>query len=211
VKIKLCGLTRKQDVELAAELGAWALGFIFYEKSPRAITPAQARILVQNVHSNIRTVGVFVNETLDSVQSTVETSGINAIQLHGEESVEFCEELKKRIPQLDLIKAFRPRTSEDLKEIRNYAPLTQSILIDSFSASARGGTGLTSDWNLALQAKSYGPVILAGGLHPENIQAAMSAVHPEALDVSSGLETSPGIKSEQKMRQFFQTAQPRKS
>jgi phosphoribosylanthranilate isomerase len=211
VKIKVCGLTREQDVELAASLGAWALGFIFYKKSPRAISSAQARTLIRNLKADIRKVGVFVNDSLDSIQDTVETSGINTVQLHGDESVEFCKALKNRIPQVDLIKAFRPRTSEELEAIRSYMSLTQGILIDSFSESAHGGTGFTSDWNLAVQAKAYGPVILAGGLRPENVQAAVSAVRPEALDVSSGLETSPGIKSEQQMRLFFQNAQPRLS
>lgn len=209
MRIKVCGLTRKQDVELAAELGAWALGFIFYDKSPRAVSPDQVRGLSNHLSSKIRKVGVFVNEELASILNKVETSGITSVQLHGDESAEFCREIKVRIPEVELIKAFRPRTLQELQEIQEYQSVAEHILIDSFSAGGRGGTGLTADWNLAAQAKSHGPLILAGGLHPENVQQAVTAVNPYALDVSSGLEISPGIKSELKMRQFFQAAQSR--
>jgi phosphoribosylanthranilate isomerase len=210
-KIKVCGLTRKQDVELAAELGAWALGFIFYEKSPRAVSPALVQNLTRDVNSKTRKVGVFVNEKLDSIQYIVESSGINTIQLHGDESVSLCEEIRNLLPHVELIKAFRPKTFQDLREIQNYQAVTHGTLIDSFSTTARGGTGIVVDWNLATRAQTYGPIILAGGLHPENVQEALITVRPDALDVSSGLEISPGVKCEDKMRRFFQNVQSQNS
>jgi phosphoribosylanthranilate isomerase len=209
MKIKVCGLTRKQDVSLAVELGAWALGFIFYKKSPRAISPDQTRNLIHDLNCNIRKVGVFVNEEMDSIRKSVEISGINTVQLHGDESVLFCEEFRKRLPEIELIKAFRPRASQDIQEIRDYLPVTHGTLIDSFSIAARGGTGHIADWSLATEAKTVGPIILAGGLHPENVQEALLTVDPDALDASSGLEISPGIKCERKMRQFFENARMR--
>lgn len=209
MKIKVCGLTRKQDVELAVELGAWALGFIFYEKSPRAILAGNVRKLLSEVPTNIKTVGVFVNEPISSIRKSVETSGITAVQLHGEESPEFCVTLKKELPQIEIIKAIRPKDAQDLRHFSNFLPLIQAVLLDTYSPHARGGTGQIADWTLAAQAKALGPLILAGGLNTENVQAAIEAVHPDAIDVSSGLEDAPGIKSESKMKNFFKNAQTR--
>lgn len=209
MKIKVCGLTRKQDVELAVELGAWALGFIFYEKSPRAILAGSVRELLNEVPTSIKKVGVFVNEPISSIQNSVETAGITTVQLHGEESPEFCVELRKQLPQIEIIKAIRPKDAQDLRLFSSFLPLTQAVLIDTYSPHARGGTGQIADWTLAAQAKALGPLILAGGLNTENVQAAIEAVLPDAIDVSSGLEEAPGIKSESKMRNFFKIAQTR--
>ena len=201
VRIKICGLTRIEDASLATELGAWALGFIFYPPSPRYIEPKKvAQILEQLKNSTIKSVGVFVNPTLNELKDVVATSKINTIQLHGNESAEFCEEVKKTFPLLEMIKAIR------IDEPQKSTSLTDYQLIDSISDQAWGGTGKTVDWEKA--AKIAGkPVILAGGINPENILKAMKEVKPFALDVSSGVETSPGVKSAQKLRELFKATQ----
>lgn len=204
--IKVCGLTRKSDVELAAELGAWALGFIFYEKSPRAVRAETVREISQGNSSDIQKVGVFVDASQETIAKTVEVAGLTTVQLHGDETPEFCVELAKRLPRMELIKAIRPKSAQDLQNFSRFIPHTQAILIDAYSPTARGGTGQTSDWKLAIQAKAFGPVILAGGLNAENVQEAIQVVGPDAIDVSSGLEDLPGIKSESKMRDFFRNA-----
>ncbi len=206
MKIKVCGITRKQDAETAIELGAWALGFIFYEKSPRFVSPAQARELLAGSNPELKKVGVFVNADKATIGQTIEISGINTAQLHGDETPEFCEALKNSYPEIALIKALRPKNMNDLRSIPAFLKTCQAILIDSYSTTAHGGSGELANWELAFQAKSYGPVILAGGLTAKNIHSALNHVSPEAIDVSSGLEDDPGVKSEAKMREFFQSA-----
>jgi phosphoribosylanthranilate isomerase len=206
MKIKVCGLTRESDVALATELGAWALGFIFYEKSPRAVRTETVREITQGISESIQKVGVFVDAPQEIVKKAVEVAGLTTVQLHGDETPEYCEKLAQKLPKTKLIKAIRPKTAQDLQNISRFFPVTQAILIDTYSPTAHGGTGKVSDWTLAVQAKAFGPVILAGGLNAENVQAAIEAVAPDAIDVSSGLEDLPGIKSEAKMRTFFSNA-----
>jgi phosphoribosylanthranilate isomerase len=202
-KVKICGLTRRKDVELAATLGAWALGFIFYEKSPRATTAKNVREILKGVGPEIKAVGVFVNADLETILETVAKSGINTVQLHGDETVEFCQQLRKFLTGIGLIKAFRPNTGEDLKGIRFFTQVCDQILLDAYVPNVPGGTGATANWNLAIQAKKIGSFILAGGLGPENVADAIQRVSPDAIDASSRLEEAPGIKSHEKLRAFF--------
>jgi phosphoribosylanthranilate isomerase len=203
MRVKICGITRPEDADLAQELGAWALGFIFYEKSPRFVSVAQVHDIVSSRKAGIVTVGVFVNASLESICETVSSSLVSAIQLHGEETPEFCEELQQRLPGHLLIKAFRPESREDLARVKDYSTICDHILLDHYDEKERGGTGKVGDWELALEAKKMGSVILAGGLSSENVKAAITRVCPYALDVSSMLESSPRTKSEKKMRDFF--------
>jgi phosphoribosylanthranilate isomerase len=199
VKIKICGLTRLEDARLALELGAWALGFIFYRKSPRFISPENAGKILSTLSSQlkaVRKVGVFVNPSLAEIRTAVEQAPLSVIQLHGDESEAFIQEVKAAFPKLEIFQAFR---------LDSFTKVSDNIdfqLVDSMSQNAYGGTGTVVDWSRA--AKITGaPLILAGGLNAENVAQAMMQVSPFAVDVSSGVELSPGVKSEEKLRAFF--------
>ncbi len=209
-RIKICGLTRMEDAELAASLGAWALGFIFYSKSPRAMTPRRAMpilsVLRQRYPAVLR-VGVFVDETVDEVARVAQALELTHAQLHGAETPAYCRELRARMPKLGVIKAFRPKTRADLDQIPEFEKISDAILLDAYVPGHPGGTGTLGDWTLAqVAARSGIRVVLAGGLGPDNLTRALSEVEPYALDASSLLEDSPGIKSSAKLRKFFERA-----
>lgn len=201
IKVKICGLTRIADARLAIELGAWALGFIFYSKSPRYIEPKKVKeIILLNQTSRVKWVGVFVNPTLDEVSRAIQISGINMIQLHGHESDEFCKEIKKAHPHLKIIKAFRILENQ----VDSNLPVNYDYqLFDSMTDQDWGGTGKTLEWN-KINPQINIPLILAGGLSAGNIKQAILETNPFAVDVSSSLEDFPGIKSEFKLRCFFE-------
>jgi phosphoribosylanthranilate isomerase len=208
MRIKICGITRTEDARLALQLGAWALGFIFYEKSPRYIPAAAVRnILDALVAEGLvpeRKVGVFVNASAAQIQDTVKISGIDTVQLHGDESPEFCQQLSG----LTLWKAFRLRSADQLLALPAFEPFTEAFLFDAAVPGQYGGTGHTTDWNLVAGIQSSRPLILSGGLHPENLQAAMTAVPAFAFDLSSGVEEKPGIKDAHKLRKLFIARSP---
>lgn len=213
-RIKICGITRAEDALLAASLGAWAIGFVFYEKSPRAILPENAGKVIAEVLSHPdfqypRTVGVFVNASVETIVHSTLISQINTVQLHGDESPEFCREVRKtlapRIEDLQIIKAIGLKDQEELKFVSDYRSCCEAVLLDTYS-STHGGTGVVGNWEWAAQASQKAPIILAGGLNPENIRAAIQKVQPFAVDASSGLERIPGQKSPEKLREFFRRA-----
>ncbi|QPJ65653.1 MAG: phosphoribosylanthranilate isomerase [Candidatus Nitrohelix vancouverensis] len=197
VKVKICGTTRREDADAAVACGADALGFIFYKKSPRNITQTDARKIISTLPPFVKTVGVFVNETADAVNRAVEFCKLDAVQLHGDESPSYCKKIRAR----SVIKAIRVRGLESLSGLDQYP--VAAFLLDAFSESARGGTGKTFDWPLALKAKKAGPVILAGGLTPSNVYQAVRQVKPYAVDICSGVEATPGIKDNKKLEALF--------
>ncbi|HEX8161274.1 MAG TPA: phosphoribosylanthranilate isomerase [Pyrinomonadaceae bacterium] len=198
VKVKVCGITNLGDALASVEAGADALGFNFYRRSPRYVEPARAREIVGRVPPGVLCVGVFVNEEREAVARAVAESGVGAAQLHGDESPAYCETLRG----MRLIKALRVGEGFAPERATDYA--AESILLDSFSASARGGTGRTFDWALARRTRSLvAQLYLAGGLTPENVAEAISAVGPYAVDVCSGVEARPGVKDPERVRQFF--------
>jgi len=203
MRIKICGITRSEDAELALQLGAWALGFIFYAKSPRYIAPAAVKRILDELHSRglkpEHAVGVFVNASADEIRQTLAISGIDTVQLHGDETVDFCAELK----DLRLWKAFRLRDAGQLQELPHYEGLVQAFLFDAAVPGQFGGTGHTTDWNLVAGIQSPIPLILSGGLHPGNINSALSTVPAHAYDLSSGVESEPGIKDRTKLKTLF--------
>jgi phosphoribosylanthranilate isomerase len=189
VRVKICGITNLDDALLAAEMGAQALGFIFAE-SPRRIDPSEAEIIIRSLPPLVKTVGVFVNEDPERIKEIVTFCGLDLIQLHGNESPEIGRTLMPRS-----IKAFRIQNEGDVENIKRYHGTVRAILLDTFQKGKAGGTGRTFDWSLAVKAKEAGlPVILAGGLRPENIREAIAAVKPYAVDVNSGIEERPGKK-----------------
>lgn len=196
VKVKICGMTQLKDALFAAEQGADAVGFIFYKKSPRAVTMKRVREIVSKLPPLVDTVGVFVNETAERVNKIADYCGLDLVQLHGEESPAFCRKIHRRV-----IKACRVKDLTSIKQLEKYP--ASGLLLDTFSDNLHGGTGKTFDWNLALPAKKIGPVILAGGLTPRNIRQAVSQVRPYGVDVCSGVEKTPGIKDFEKVRAFL--------
>ncbi len=193
-EIKICGITNRDDALFAASCGAHALGFIFYAKSPRSIAPEKAKEIIEALPANVARIGVFVNQGYDEIERIRALCSLDMVQLHGDESPEFCG----GFPQSIVIKAFAPRTMDDLRIIERYPEA--AVLIDARAPGLYGGTGTTPDWNLARQAATLRPLILAGGLNPGNIEAALASVSPAAVDLNSGVETAPGKKNHQKIR-----------
>jgi phosphoribosylanthranilate isomerase len=195
--VKICGLTRVQDAELAAALGARALGFVFWPESPRAVTAANARKLVERLPPNVKKVGVFVNEPIERVRDIVDEVGLDFAQLHGDESPEYCQQLGRKV-----IKAVGTQVNGDA----TFAAFDSSVLllVDAHDPAARGGTGRTVDWDAARAVAAERPTILAGGLNAANVRLAIRSVRPYGIDVSSGVESAPGIKDPAKLRSFFE-------
>lgn len=197
VRIKICGITNKEDALAAAHLGADALGFIF-APSPRKISAERAREIIKALPPFIKTVGVFVDEDPERVSTIAAMCGLDVLQLHGSESIDYCSSFDRRV-----IKAVRLRSRDDLENLSKYVNVVDALLLDTYVLNKLGGTGITFDWKLAVEARRYGRIILAGGLNPENVAAAISMVKPYAVDASSGLEQSPGVKDHEKMAQFI--------
>ncbi|MEJ2232779.1 MAG: phosphoribosylanthranilate isomerase [Syntrophobacterales bacterium] len=200
VRIKICGITNKEDALAAAHLGADALGFVF-APSPRKISAESAREIIKVLPPFVKTVGVFVDEDPERVSSVAARCGLDILQLHGSESVEYCSSFDRRV-----IKAVRLQSRDELKNLSKYANVVDALLLDTYVPNKLGGTGIPFDWKLAVEAGRYGRIILAGGLNPENVAAAISMVKPYAVDASSGLEKSPGVKDHEKMTQFMREA-----
>ncbi len=198
VKIKVCGITRPEDAFCAAEAGVDALGFVFYTQSPRFIRPEQAHKIIAKLPPFITPVGVFVNEEVDVIERIIKETGIQAVQLHGDESPALCTQVPSKV-----IKAFRIQ-GHSIPEALISQYKVDAILLDAYCPHRPGGTGMTFHWQSAAEIKRYGPVILAGGLTPENVAAAISCVAPYAVDVSSGVETAPGKKDPRRIREFVE-------
>ena len=196
-RVKICGITNLADAQAAVKAGADALGFIFYEKSQRGMTvPAVAKIS-KRLPPFVLRVGVFVNAPEELVTRAIGECGLGLLQFHGDEPPEFCMRFG-----LMSMKAFRIRDAESLKELPKFP--TEAWLLDAYSAENLGGTGEKFNWDLAVEAQKFGkPVFLAGGLTPENVAAAVRKVQPFGVDVSSGVESSPGKKDHAKVRAFI--------
>ncbi len=197
IHIKVCGITRPGDAMLAAELGASAIGFIFWPKSPRYVAPARARAIAAMLPPMVTPIGVFVDQTARHVARVARIVGLGAVQLHGRETRDFCRRLGLRV-----IKAFGVGNGFSPTEVARY-PRSVTILLDAHDPVLIGGTGRTIDWHAAATLARTRRVILSGGLSPANVAAAIAAVGPYALDVSSGVEARPGIKDAAKLRAFF--------
>ncbi len=196
VKIKICGITNLDDALAAADAGADALGFNFYKKSPRYIEPEKATEIIAQLPPLMMPVGIFVNEHENRIREIQHMTCIQTIQLHGDESPEFCQRFENRV-----IKAFQVKDKESLKAMAHYR--VGAFLLDSYREGARGGTGTTFDWHLAVVAKTFGKIILAGGLTPENVAEAVKLVQPYAVDVAGGVEKEKGIKDQAKVKKFI--------
>lgn len=199
VKVKICGITNEEDALQAVDAGADALGFVFYDLSPRCVFYETAEKIIRKLPPFVVPVGVFVNNPIQSINLAVERCGIQVVQLHGDETPEFCVGLSHKT-----VKAFRLRDISSLENIGNYP--VSGFLLDAYVPGTYGGTGLTCNWETARIAKQFGPIILAGGLHAGNVREAVETVQPYAIDVSSGVEASPGKKDHAKVREFIKQA-----
>jgi len=196
IKIKICGITNLDDAMAAAEYGADALGFNFYKKSPRYIEPEKAAEIIYQLPPFVLPVGVFVNEHEKRVREIQSLTGIQVLQFHGDESPEFCERFESRV-----IKAFQVKDKENFHSLAHYK--VGAFLLDSYKDGLKGGTGVTFNWHLAVVAKSFGRIILAGGLNPDNVVEAAKLVQPYAVDVAGGVEKEKGIKDHAKLKKFI--------
>lgn len=201
VNVKVCGVTRLQDAELAVLLGAWAVGMIFYEPSPRRCSLEQAQLISQALHRKVELVGVFVNESLERIAGLAEQLQLSIVQLHGDEGPSFCAEVARRTGAR-VCKAAQVAASGDVRDLERFH-VDYHLLDAKGNRGLRGGTGSTFDWSLLARRRSSVPLILSGGLTPENVAEAIETVRPFAVDVASGVEAAPGRKEEQKMRAFF--------
>jgi phosphoribosylanthranilate isomerase len=200
VRVKICGITSLKDGMAAVDAGAHALGFVFYEHSPRQVTCEIAQQITRALPPFVTRVGVFVNPSEDLVRRMIDACGIDALQFHGEEPPEFCEQFG-----MCTIKAFRIRDRGSIRQLDRYQ--TDAWLLDSYVPGQPGGTGAQFNWDLAREARELGrPIILAGGLTPENVGEAIRRAHPFAVDVSSGVETEPGRKDLKKIEEFIRRA-----
>jgi len=199
-RVKICGITNPADAQVAVEAGADALGFIFYEKSPRYMTIPKVAEITTQLNPFIMKVGVFVDADDDFVARAIAEAGLTMLQFHGSEPPDFCTQFG-----LMSMKAFRVRDAESLNALENYN--TDAYLLDSYAPGTLCGTGEKFNWDLAVAARKLGkPIFLAGGLTPENVADAVRKVQPFAVDVSSGVESAPGKKDHDKVRAFIQNA-----
>lgn len=198
--VKICGITNLPDALCALEAGADALGFVFWEQSPRNVSLAKAAEIIQQLPPLVTKVGVFVDPDPDLVMDAIGEAGITLLQFHGSESPEFCQQFG-----LLCVKAFRMRDEGSLNELQRYN--THAWLLDAYSGAAPGGTGEKFNWDLAVRARQIGPpIFLAGGLTPQNVADAVRVVRPFGVDVSSGVESTPGRKDHGKVREFIRAA-----
>jgi phosphoribosylanthranilate isomerase len=197
VRVKICGVRLLEEAKAAVEYGAHALGFNFWSKSPRFVAPEVVREIIQSLPPFITCVGVFVNETAERINEIVELTRIQVVQLHGDEKPEFVT----RLNSLNTIKAFRVDEHFDIKVMKQFP--VGGFLLDAKVKGEYGGTGVSFNWQIAIEAKKIAPIILAGGINSDNVTQAIQQVQPYAIDVCSGLEAEPGRKDLEKLREFL--------
>lgn len=199
MRIKICGITNEEDALNSIEYGADAIGFVFHHRSPRVVTPETAKTIISRIPPFVTTVGVFVNESKSKIEKIAGDTGLDIIQLHGSEPPEACHMSKK------VIKAIRVKELTDLEPLKKYK--VSAFLLDTYSPHAIGGTGLIFNWDIAVEARNFGRIILAGGLTPDNVEEAVMWVQPYGIDVSSGVEGDrKGKKDRNKLKLFIETA-----
>lgn len=198
-RVKVCGITSPEDARDAVLLGADAIGLNFYEKSPRCIDASRAAAIIETLPAFVSVVGVFVNHPdPQGLEDFALSIGLHAVQLHGSESPDYCSMLQR----VKVIKGIRIDSSFKVESLRAYG--NRMFILDTGTPAQFGGTGQTFDWDRAYGANAFGSIVIAGGLNPENVGEAVNRLHPFAVDVSSGVESSPGKKNYDKMRRFIE-------
>ena len=197
MNVKVCGIRRLDDALVAVDSGAWALGFIFHRASPRYIDPEDAARIIERLPGEVLTVGVFVDYPIDELNDVVRQAGLGAAQLHGAESPEYARDVEAST----IIKAFRVADAFDVDLLEPYQDCR--FLLDTYRPGQAGGTGETFEWEIARRVGETTPVILAGGLGPDNVREAIRVARPQGVDVSSGVEVAPGVKDPAAIRRLF--------
>ncbi len=201
-RIKMCGMTREKDVEAGVNAGLDALGFIFYEKSPRNVYPDFVRAVISKVPPFVDCVGVFVDRDREEVQEIIEYCGLSHAQLHGKESPKYCERVERFTSPCHVIKAFRVGTNSKKEDFSPYDDLVHGYLLDTYEKGSVGGTGTSFDWSIIEALELQRPMILAGGLSPDNVENAIRNISPFGVDVNSGVEVEPGVKDHELLKEF---------
>jgi phosphoribosylanthranilate isomerase len=205
VHVKICGITRPEDAELAVSLGAWAIGLIFHEPSPRAVDVTTAAEIGSEYKRTAEVAGVFVNRPLEEVAELADVCSLSMLQLHGDEGPVYADELRRRTG-LKIMKAARVRDAAGLQALNAFRHVDYH-LVDAHHPDLFGGTGETFDWELLRGRRSKVPLVLAGGLTPDNVADAIRATHPWGVDSASGTEASPGVKDPAKVQAFIRAAE----
>jgi len=198
-RIKFCGITNLDDAQLAVDAGAWAIGMVLWDGSPRRCELPEAELIARRLRRTVEVAGVFVNATLDEIAGTVDGVGLTMVQLHGDEGPSFCQEVARRTGA-KVIKAGRIHANSDVVDMERYH--TDFHLLDAYRPGRPGGTGETFDWGLVDQRRTTIPLILSGGLTPENVAEAIDVTRPYAVDTASGTESAPGVKDPERLRAF---------
>ncbi|MBE9193030.1 phosphoribosylanthranilate isomerase [Gloeocapsopsis crepidinum LEGE 06123] len=212
MRVKICGITKPEQGQAIAQLGATALGFICVPASPRYITATQIQAIVSRIPQHFERIGVFANTTCAEIFQVVTDGDLTGVQLHGEESPEFCTQLRQSLPTgVEIIKALRVRNSQALAQANFYVDCVDTLLLDAYHPQMLGGTGKTIDWITLQQFCPSCPWLLAGGLTPENVNDALNQLKPNGIDLSSGVERAPGDKDLTKVAQLFRQLAARKT
>ncbi|WP_019502431.1 phosphoribosylanthranilate isomerase [Pseudanabaena sp. PCC 6802] len=204
--IKVCGITKPDQAVAIAAMEIDALGFICVPYTPRYVDCEQIRCICDLLPASVDRVGVFLDASLPEIHQIIQRSGLNCVQLHGKESLQFCQALRSAIPNVKLIKAFRIQTKEDLEQARAYVEGTDAIdaiLLDAYDPKLAGGTGRTINWDILTDFRPTCHWLLAGGLTPENVAIALEQLHPDGIDISSGVEIAPGNKDIGRVRKLI--------
>ena len=210
LRVKICGITSPAQGTAIAALGAHSIGFVCVQKSPRYVTTEQIKAITSVLPKGVDRVGVFMNTPVDNIVEIVKKSGLSSVQLHGDESVEFCCELRSALREqitndsIELIKAFRIESAMGLVNTHLYSAVVDWLLLDAYHPTMGGGTGLTLDWETLGEFRPTVPWLLAGGLNPENVRNALQAIAPQGIDLSSGVERSPGDKDLEKVARLLE-------
>jgi phosphoribosylanthranilate isomerase len=204
MRIKICGITRLDQARSILDLGISTIGFICVESSPRFIDPSMIGHIIENLAQEKSYVGVFANSCLKTIVKTVELGQLNAVQLHGQEDPQFCQHIKDQLPEIELIKAFRIKDRNTLENFKIYYDLVDTLLLDAYHPQLLGGSGQTIDWQTLQDFTPPIPWLLAGGLNCENVTRALNQLKPDGIDLSSGVENSPGDKNLAKIRELLE-------
>lgn len=214
MRVKICGITKAEQGKAIAQLGATALGFICVPSSPRYVAPEQILAVADVLPPQVNRIGVFGNTTIEAICQVVKETKLNGVQLHGDEKPEYCTSLGGLLPEIEVIKALRIKSKEDLERASIYAESVHTLLLDAYRPGQLGGTGQTLDWQMLKEFRSPLPWFLAGGLNPDNVREAIREVSSivdgnssnnfSGIDLSSGVETAPGDKDLEKVALLFE-------
>ncbi|MBF2057279.1 MAG: phosphoribosylanthranilate isomerase [Cyanobacterium sp. T60_A2020_053] len=203
MRLKICGVTNIKQAQAITDFGVDTIGFICVRKSPRYVSPSAINEIIKQLPPEISTIGVFVNETIENITQIVNETGLTGVQLHGEETPQFCSSLREIFPEIEIIKAIRYKDSGARQEAEIYLPVVDTLLIDTYQKDVYGGTGKTFPWSQMSDFRPSRPWLLAGGVGADNVVEAFETLTCDGLDISSSVEISPGQKDLTKIKELL--------